>query len=365
MNTHKALIIAGTLILGLLSWYFSDIVTYILIAAVISTLAQPLVSLLTKIKISKSKHLSRTAAAIASLVIIWTFFISAISVLIPMILNEANVLASIDPYSIVTYLSQSLENITSSPAFTRFGLDIDLINKMLLEYINNSVNISILGDMVNGAFGALGTISIMLFAVTFIMFFFLKDSSMFSDLILLLVPDSSEDKWKNVLTSSASLIKRYIIGVGIQIAVILVLDTIGFSIIGLGFEHAIIVALFASIINVIPYIGPWIGAAFGVLIAITTNIGAPFYDVTLPLIIYILIVVGIVQVIDNVILQPLIFSNSVKAHPLEIFFVILMAGSVAGITGMILAIPAYTVIRVIAKEFLSKSKIVRAMTNKL
>ena len=66
--------------------------------------------------------------------------------------------------------------------------------------------------------------------------------------------------------------------------------------------------------------------------------------------------------IDNFIIQPIIFSNSVKAHPLEIFIIILSAGTIWGITGMLVAIPFYTVIRVIAKEFLSEFKIVQFLT---
>jgi len=82
----------------------------------------------------------------------------------------------------------------------------------------------------------------------------------------------------------------------------------------------------------------------------------------------VLIVIGVfagANLIDNLVLQPLIYSNSVKAHPVEIYLVILIAGSLAGITGMVLAIPFYTVLRIIAKEFFSQFKIVQRLTRNI
>ena len=85
----------------------------------------------------------------------------------------------------------------------------------------------------------------------------------------------------------------------------------------------------------------------------------------LPQLIYMAIVFAITQLIDNIVLQPLIYGNSVHAHPLEIFLVILLAGSMAGIPGMILAIPGYTVLRVILREFFNKYKLVETLTKNL
>ena len=117
--------------------------------------------------------------------------------------------------------------------------------------------------------------------------------------------------------------------------------------------------------NVIPYLGPWMGAAVGLLIGAALHINADFMSETLPLLGWMTLVFVSVQVIDNVLFQPLIYSSSVKAHPLEIFLVIIAAGSMAGILGMILAIPVYTIIRVIAKEFFDNMKLVKKITKNL
>ena len=84
-----------------------------------------------------------------------------------------------------------------------------------------------------------------------------------------------------------------------------------------------------------------------------------------PLLIYMMLVVAITQLVDNIVFQPVIFSNSVRAHPLEIFVVILASGFAAGIPGMILAIPAYTVLRVFAREFFYNLKAVQKITSSL
>jgi predicted PurR-regulated permease PerM len=84
-----------------------------------------------------------------------------------------------------------------------------------------------------------------------------------------------------------------------------------------------------------------------------------------PLIYYMIIVEAITHLIDNVVFQPVIFSNSVRAHPLEIFIVILAAGFAAGVPGMILGIPTYTVIRVFAREFFNNFKPIQKITSSL
>jgi predicted PurR-regulated permease PerM len=143
------------------------------------------------------------------------------------------------------------------------------------------------------------------------------------------------------------------------------LDTIGLSIIGIEFNHAVIIGFFCGLFNVIPYLGPWMGAIVGLLIGAALNINANFMSQTLPLLGLMTVVFLSVQIIDNVLFQPLIYSSSVKAHPLEIFLVIMAAGSMAGVLGMFLAIPSYTIVRVVAKEFFDNMKLVRKLTENL
>jgi predicted PurR-regulated permease PerM len=93
-----------------------------------------------------------------------------------------------------------------------------------------------------------------------------------------------------------------------------------------------------------------------------SNLGGDFQSEILPTTIYVLIGFWIVQLIDNNFSQPYIFSSSVNSHPLEIFLVILLAGFLFGIIGMIVAVPLYTILKVVGKEFLPENKIVRMLT---
>ena len=127
-------------------------------------------------------------------------------------------------------------------------------------------------------------------------------------------------------------------------------------------KNALLIGFFAAVINVIPYLGPLIGAVFAIFITISSNLDLEFYSEMMPLLLKVVAVFGAMQMLDNFILQPYIFSNSVLAHPLEIFIIILIGAKLNGITGMILAIPVYTILRVIARVFLSEYKIVQKLT---
>ena len=165
------------------------------------------------------------------------------------------------------------------------------------------------------------------------------------------------------MSNTSKMLTRYFGGLVAQISIIAVLLSIGLSI--LGVENAFLIAFLASIFNVIPYVGPIIGGVLALTLTLTTNLDLDFNSEMLPLLGKIAIVFAIVQLLDNLLIQPIIFSNSVKAHPLEIFLVISIAGTLAGVTGMVLAIPAYTLIRIIAKEFLSGFKVVDSLTRNI
>jgi len=98
------------------------------------------------------------------------------------------------------------------------------------------------------------------------------------------------------------------------------------------------------------------------ILSMTSNLDADFSSVILPNTIYVMIGFIIGQLIDNFFSQPYIFSKSVKSHPLEIFLVIIISGTLFGPIGMIAAIPFYTSLKVILKEFLSENKIVKTLT---
>jgi predicted PurR-regulated permease PerM len=218
---------------------------------------------------------------------------------------------------------------------------------------------SFLGSLI----GILGNILVAIFSITFITFFFLKDQRLFFESILMWVPDKYVDNVTRALYSIKRLLTRYFIGIVIQSTCIMILITIGMTIAGIDFQQALVMGLILGILNVIPYVGPWLGLFIAIIMGVASHINQAA-DVG-PLVTYMIIVEAITHLIDNVVFQPVIFSNSVKAHPLEIFVVVLASGFAAGIPGMILGIPAYTVMRVFAKEFFYNFKAVQKITSSL
>jgi len=200
--------------------------------------------------------------------------------------------------------------------------------------------------------------------VLFITFFFIKEEDMFNNMVLALFPDKYENNVKRALESINILLVRYFFGLTIQIIGITTLNTLGLTFIaGLNFSFAIVLAFLTGVLNIIPYVGPWIGAIFATLIALSTH--TPESAQVGSFLIAIGSVFLFTQIVDNFVFQPVIFSNSAKAHPLEIFIVLLIAASIAGVIGMLIAIPSYTVLRVFAREFFSNFKLVQKLTDQI
>jgi predicted PurR-regulated permease PerM len=282
-----------------------------------------------------------------------------------MVVSEVDQLSTINVAEVITYVNNALTQLKVN--FPQFAPNIPQggnIETYLQLQLKGLLNVNQVSSLFGSVTNVLGNIFLMVFSVSFILFYFLKEEDLFRNWILVLAPTNYESRVSNVMDKVGDLLKRYMIGMVLEVFGVMILSIAGFTIAGLGFGHAVVVGVFAGILNVIPYIGPWIAGVFGLVVAVANNLNSSFTDVTLPLMFWMLVVVMVVQFIDNMIIQTVIYSSSIKAHPLEVFFVIMMAGSIAGIPGMILGIPVYTVLRVIAGEFLSEFKIVQQLTPK-
>ena len=363
-RTRNILLATGVLIILFLLWYFSAIVTYILIALVLSFIGRPLTNWLNKLQFRRFR-MPRALSAFITLFALWVVIIGFFSFMIPLLIREFTILSTIDFDTVFAQLQEPLSKIIRFANKESATIDNQTFFEILLEQMADKLNMSGISNTVGYIIGLLGDAVITFFAVSFITFFFLKDEGMFRAGILLLVPSDFEEKTGNILNSITRLLRRYFTGLMFEVFMVGLLVTIGLNISGLAFQIAVVIGLFAGLLNVIPYLGPWIGAIVGLTIAAAVNINMDFMDYTLPLMGYMILVFLIVQLIDNILFQPLIYSSSVKAHPLEIFLVILAAGSIAGILGMILAIPVYTILRVIAREFFENMKLVKQITKNL
>jgi predicted PurR-regulated permease PerM len=362
---RNILIVIGVLLLLACAWFFRNIVVYILVSGVFSIMGRPLVDLFCRIRVRKWS-VPRTLSALLTLIIIWGIIILFFSIFIPLVTRQIKYFSTIDSEKIVQIASGPINKVEN--LFRAFNKDIakDLsVQDYLVGKVAGVLNINMIQNFIGSLISILGNVIIAIFSITFITFFFLKDQRLFFESILMWVPDKYVDNVTRALYSIKKLLTRYFIGIVIQSTCIMILVTTGMTIVGIDFQQALVMGLILGILNVIPYVGPWLGLFIAIIMGVASHINQDFTTVVIPLVTYMIIVEAITHLIDNVVLQPFIFSNSVKAHPLEIFVVVLAAGFAAGIPGMIFGIPAYTVIRVFAREFFYNFKAVQKITSSL
>jgi predicted PurR-regulated permease PerM len=357
-------IIGGLIACGVIfiMWFFANLVIYTLIAAVISIVGKPIVKFFDGIHYKKFRIPHSWSTAIALLVIIGSI-VGLAAIFVPLIIQQARIVAAIDVNVIGNDFRQRFNGLQSllhnyGILGQRENLDTVLISKAK-EIVSFSSVTDVLGSIVNFA----SNMIIGLFSVVFISFFFLKEDKLFTNIILLFVPQRYDDRISNVLQESNVLLTRYFSGICIQLLVMMTIEVTGLSIFKV--PNALLIGCFGGLMNIIPYVGPLIGAIVGALIGVSSVISTGNYNDIVPMAITIVCVFSFANMVDNFVIQPFVFSNRVKAHPLEIFFVVLMAGSLAGVPGMVLAIPTYTVIRVIAKQFFVKFRVVQKLTQNL
>ena len=351
----KALgIVLGLAILLFFLYKIQSVIVYIAIAAVISLIGLPIVRFL------KSKLKFRnTLAVVVTMVVLIGLLIGLVRLFIPLIVEQGHNLSLLN----IDELRGNVENLyyqfTEYFSLSNFDVEQSLKDSKLLTNLDYSIIPNFLNSVVSG----FGSFSIGLFSVLFIAFFLLKDSKLLEQGILVFVPDNKESRSKKSFEKIKTLLSRYFVGLIFQILILFVIYTIVLLIFGI--KNAVVIAFLCALLNLIPYVGPLVGGLLMLTLTMSSNLGASFSEVILPKTIYVMIGFVIGQLVDNFFSQPFIFSKSVKSHPLEIFLVIIISGLLFGVLGMIVAVPAYTALKVILKEFLSENKIVKQLTKDL
>ncbi|WP_425236692.1 AI-2E family transporter [Ulvibacterium sp.] len=351
-------ILTGIILVLYFLYKIQSVLVYLAFAAVIALIGRPIVLFLRrKIKFPN------TLAVILTMLLMIGLLGGIIALFIPLITEQGKNLSLLDIDQLQSNLNSLYKEITqyfgASPEVVTEIIEESELEKNLLE----GFDIGFIPNFLNSFVGVLSTFSIGLFSVLFISFFFLKDSKLFQKGLLTFVPDDKESGMVKSIDKINNLLSRYFVGLLLQIFILFVIYTIVLLIVGI--ENAIVIAFLCALFNIIPYIGPIIGGVIMILLTMTSNLGMDFSTVILPKAGYVLIGLVIGQLIDNFFSQPFIFSNSVKSHPLEIFLIIIIAGLLFGVVGMIVAVPGYTAIKVILKEFLSENKIVKSLTGNL
>lgn len=359
----KYLIALGIIaIVAAVCWYFSDILIYLVLAFVVSLVSKPLMRLMGKIHIKGKSAPRWLLSIIAILVVIVGLFLIVAQVIpvIASIINEASLFN--DMNTLDSSISETVNGWVIS-LVPGVGEDFDAIG-VLLNYLKGVVSGSSVSGFLGSVVSAVADLAIGIFAVVFISFFFVKDDKLVSNIIAAFVPNKIEESVVKTVGNIEHMLSRYFIGLLVEVCCVAAANFLGLWIIGqIGISYALGIAFIAGILNIIPYVGPLIGEGLGVLLCVVLKCGAGAgleVNVWIFAIIILAIMLG-AQLLDNFVFQPVIYSTSIKASPLEIFIVMLMAGHIGGIVGMLAAIPSYTVIRVIAGNFFYDKKIVQRL----
>lgn len=343
--------LTGICILVWLLLQVKTLLIYMLIAGIVSLIGRPINQLLTK----RLKLKNILASSITIVFLMW-ILVSIFSLFVPLLVQQGENLSLLE----VNELKGNIETLIQEIG-TYFNLDNSFWQQQFsVDNLFQNVNFGLLPELLNQTLELLGGFTIGLFSVVFILFFFLKDSHLQERIILALVNDEITDRVEKSIEKTKGLLSRYFLGLLLQISILLIIYSIVLAIFDV--ENAFIIAFLCALLNLIPYLGPIIGGVLMLLLTMSSFIGADFSTVILPKTGYVMIGFVIGQLVDNFFSQPFIFSNSVKSHPLEIFIVILASGTLLGPVGMIIAIPLYTTIKVIAQEFMAENKIVKSLT---
>ena len=314
MNTDKiikglaTLIIVAT-VLAVLG-YLWHVVVYVAAAAILAILGRPLVRVISSVTLA-GRRLSRGVAAAVTLVAIWIIAGGLLSLFAPLVLNKV--------YELFT------------------------------------------PEMLEGVAGYVLSAAIAFFSISFITFFFLKEDGLFYKGVALFFPDKYHENVYRALDSITKLLSRYFAGLLVESLMLMTVVSVVMMLFGMEVSDALIIGLIMGVMNVVPYAGPVIGA----LISMMLSMLAPIDGNMLFTVAVLVSTIVVVKLIDDFIIQPTLYSERVQAHPLEVFLVILVAGYIGGVWGMLLAIPLYTILRVFAREFLSEYSIVQKLTNQM
>lgn len=360
------LIAAGIAIAGAICWYFRNVIIYMLAAVVVSLISKPIVRLLHKVRI-KGRILPDWFLAAFTLLTVMTLLSCIITLIIPIVTGIVKGISISSIEGAAAQISVPLANLNEflKNTFPSLGNGFKIETALIAE-LQKIFDVSKVSSLIGTATSFLSSFGVGLFSVMFIGFFFIKDDDLFTNIVTALVPDKHEKNAAAAISDIGYLLSRYFIGVLLEVIGVALINFLGLWLIArLGINAALGIAFLTGILNIIPYVGPLMGGVLGSILGLILK-----YSSSVPIgldvnfWVFTLILIAIfcfTQLIDNILYQPVIYSTSIKSTPLEIFIVLLIVGHIGGPLAMIVAIPCYTVIRVIAFRFFRHIKAIRRL----
>jgi len=325
----KFIIGLTAVVVGLMIVYnYSNLVIFLVLAMILSYVLDPFVNRL------QSSGVNRTLGVTLVLftVILILGFIS--TSVIPIVANQMAELTAQLSLENIRQISVRVENqLLNKFEFLPEGFLEDNITAIANDLFDVNQISTIIGD----ALGIFTNIFSAVLVVPFAAFFFLKDGSKIRRDLLRLVPNKYFETSLTVIDKIENRLGLYFRSVLLQSFLVALSSWTFLSIAGL--ENSMLVGIAVGLANTIPYFGPILGYFLSVIVSIieTGNFS---------LVAACMLAIFIVQLLDNLVFQPMLFSRSADMHPVAILFIILVGAETAGILGMLIAIPLATVIKI-------------------
>lgn len=335
------LVVAGLVfLLSKISFLFSPITTFIstitgpfLIAGFLYYLLQPLVKLLHKL------HVRGRSANVVAFVMLVVILSGALAYIIPQLVGQVASLINHLP-DFMRQLEGFVRDFADSKLATELHLD-EILDQVSFDKINKSELVKFASSTIgSGAntFGAvaghIGNALVNIFMAPLVLFYFMKDGHKLSANIQRFFAPSWRGFVANLLTKTNQTMENYFTGQFTDMLIVGILSYVGYAISGT--PYALIIGMTAGVMNMVPYIGPWLGAIPAVLVAMTVSWTQVLFAV---------IVAIAVQQIDNNFVYPNVIGKSMEIHPLTVLVLLLTAGNMFGLLGVILGIPVYAVVK--------------------
>ena len=349
----------AVVLIGTLLWYFSSTVIYILVSAVLAIVGRPLVRLISRLKVGKWS-VPRWLSAMITLVVMWVVLVGFCLLVVPLVVGKVSSLAALDLGSVLANIQEPLENIQHYLSNLAIMPEQTVsVSEIIVGWLRKVVDYQTINTAFSSVVDITLTLVVAFFSVSFITFFFLKEDGLFYKMVTALFPSRYVDNVTRALDKITHLLSRYFTGLLFESLILMTVISVVLMLFGLAVEDACFIGVIMGVMNVVPYAGPVMGGIASIFVGIVAPIEGCTIGYTLAVIVGTLLTV---KGIDDFVIQPTLYSERVNAHPLEVFIVILLAGSAGGILGMLLAIPSYTVLRVFAKEFFSQYTLVKNLT---
>ncbi|WCJ47152.1 AI-2E family transporter [Levilactobacillus brevis] len=281
--------------------FLSTIFIPLLLSGVLFYLLNPVVKLLEKIRWKKF-HVNRTGAVAIVFLLLIGILVAGGVWLIPRLVNQ--------------YLNQ--------------------IQSAFAKYAEGFM--SGLTTGIGAVIGTVTTVTVTAITVPVMLFYMLKDGERFMPAVQRWLPAKHADQTVELLSRMNQTIARYVGGQIVECLFVGTFTAIGYMLFGL--KYALLLGVFSGLCNLIPYVGPYIGILPALIVAFTISTN---------MVLYVVIVVVVVQQVDGNLVYPNIIGRSLQIHPLTIIIILLAAGNIAGLMGMILAIPLYAVVKTVVQ----------------